>query len=278
MQYTLQFYAPIAKKSKGEYFATTKKGYLHFKIYNMVSNKKITCIAVDDEMLALEILKKYINTLENLELVGVYTDAVHALTVLQQQTVDVVFLDIQMPQLLGTDLVRSINKPPKIIFTTGYSQFAIEAFELNAVDYLLKPISFERFVKAVNKVMNGKLQSSENNQSTDNNIHEQNGTGGLTLRVDKKNVLVSFNEILYIESLRDYIKVVTIHKTIVTKYSISTLKDILPKNEFIRIHRSYIVAISKIQSFTNETIGIEKKELPISRMYKMEVEKILHSL
>ena len=239
-------------------------------------DKKIICFAVDDEPPALEVLKKYISAVPNLQLAGTCADALEALTMLQQHTIDLLFLDIQMPQLSGTDLVRTLKNPPKVIFTTAFRRFAVEGFELDAVDYLLKPISFERFLKAVNKVMDTNLHSIDINNSNGDNKNRPEDTF-ITLRADRKNLKVSLNDILYIESLKDYIKVVTPAKTIVTKQSISSIEETLPKNQFIRIHRSFIVSINKIETFTNEIIEIGKKELPISRMYKMEVNKALHT-
>ena len=239
-------------------------------------DKKIICLAVDDEPPALEVLKKYISAVPNLQLAGTCADALEALTMLQQHTIDLLFLDIQMPQLSGTDLVRTLKNPPKVIFTTAFRRFAVEGFELDAVDYLLKPISFERFLKAVNKVMDTNLHSIDINNSNGDNKNRPEDTF-ITLRADRKNLKVSLNDILYIESLKDYIKVVTPAKTIVTKQSISSIEETLPKNQFIRIHRSFIVSINKIETFTNEIIEIGKKELPISRMYKMEVNKALHT-
>lgn len=237
--------------------------------------KKIICLAVDDEPPALEVLKKYINAVQHLELAGTCADAIEALTFLQNHSVDLLFLDIQMPQLLGTDLIRTLKKPPKVIFTTAFRKFAIEGFELDAVDYLLKPISFERFLKAVNKVMETSLQATD--QSFNGNNKPNNHTDAfISLRADRKNLKISLNDILYIESLKDYIKVVTTGKTIITKQSISSIEEMLPKENFIRIHRSYIVALNKIESYTNELIGIAKQELPISRMYKLEVSKLLN--
>ena len=239
-------------------------------------DKKIICLAVDDEPPALEVLKKYISAVPNLQLAGTCADALEALTMLQQHTIDLLFLDIQMPQLSGTDLVRTLKNPPKVIFTTAFRKFAVEGFELDAVDYLLKPISFERFLKAVNKVMDTNLHSLDiNNSNGDNKNRPEDAF--ITLRADRKNLKVSLNDILYIESLKDYIKVVPPAKTIVTKQSISSIEETLPKNQFIRIHRSFIVSINKIETFTNEIIEIGKKELPISRMYKMEVNKALHT-
>lgn len=241
----------------------------------MPDKKKITCLIVDDEPPALDVIKKYIASVNILELAGTCADAVEALNFLRQQTIDLLFLDIQMPNLLGTDLIRTLKNPPKVIFTTAYRKFAVEGFELDAVDYLLKPISFERFLKAVNKVMETSLKATENNdgyQAPQNSL--QNAF--INLRADRKNVKVLLEDILYIESLKDYIKVVTITKNIVTKQSISSIEEALPKNNFVRIHRSFIVAINKIESFTTDTIEIAKHELPISRMYRHEVEKLLN--
>jgi two-component system, LytTR family, response regulator len=241
----------------------------------MPDKKKITCLIVDDEPPALDVIEKYIASVHNLELAGSCADAVEALNFLRQQTIDLLFLDIQMPNLLGTDLIRTLKNPPKVIFTTAYRKFAVEGFELDAVDYLLKPISFERFLKAVNKVMETSLKAAENN---DGYYDYQNGLQNafITLRADRKNIKVLLDDILYIESLKDYIKVVTTSKNIVTKQSISSIEEALPKNNFVRVHRSFIVAINKIESFTNDTIEIAKHELPISRMYRHEVEKLLN--
>jgi DNA-binding LytR/AlgR family response regulator len=240
----------------------------------MNNMKKITCLLVDDEPPALEVLKSYIASVSSLELAGTCNDAMAALSLLREQHIDLLFLDIQMPHLLGTDLIRTLKNPPKVIFTTAYRKFAIEGFELDAVDYLLKPISFERFLKAVNKVMETsvKLISSNDNPDLQNNSND----AFINLRADRKNLKIPLNEILYIESLKDYIKVVTKTKNIVTKQAISSLEEALPKNNFVRIHRSFIVAINKIESFTSDTIEINKQELPISRMYRHEVDKILN--
>jgi DNA-binding LytR/AlgR family response regulator len=240
----------------------------------MNNTKKITCLLVDDEPPALDVLKSYIASVSSLELAGTCNDAIEALSLLREQNIDLLFLDIQMPHLLGTDLIRTLKNPPKVIFTTAYRKFAIEGFELDAVDYLLKPISFERFLKAVNKVMETsvKLISSNDNPDLGNNSND----AFINLRADRKNLKIPLNEILYIESLKDYIKVVTKTKNIVTKQAISSLEEALPKNNFVRIHRSFIVAINKIESFTSDTIEINKQELPISRMYRHEVDKILN--
>ena len=235
--------------------------------------QKINCLIVDDEPPALDVLKKYIGSIQNLELAGTCADAVEALNFLRMQTIDLLFVDIQMPNLLGTDLIRTLKNPPKVIFTTAFRKYAVDGFELDAVDYLLKPISFERFLKAVNKVMVTSFKTSEANETLAR--QPNNHYSFINLRADRKNIKVSLDDILYVESLKDYIKVVTVTKNIITKQTISSIEDHLPKTNFVRTHRSFIVAINKIESFTNDTIEIAKQELPISRMYRHEVEKVL---
>jgi DNA-binding LytR/AlgR family response regulator len=233
------------------------------------------CLLVDDEPPALEVLKTYIASISSLQLAATCNNAVEALNVLREQEIDLLFLDIQMPYLLGTDLIRTLTKPPKVIFTTAYRKFAIEGFELDAVDYLLKPISFERFLKAVNKVMETSLKFGSNHDAF---YLQQNDSNEefINVRADRKNFKIALDDILYIESLKDYIRMVTKTKSIVTKQSISSIEEALPKNNFVRIHRSFIVALNKIESFTNNTVEIAKQELPISRMYRHEVDKLLN--
>lgn len=235
----------------------------------MIPGSKVICMVVDDEPPAVDILVKYIHSVPSLELAGTCINAVQALDILRSTRIDLLFLDIQMPQLLGTDLMRTISNPPKVIFTTAYRKFAVEGFELNAVDYLLKPISFERFLKAVNKVMD--FIPAQQHVGTPAVLEESY----LYFRSDRKTHKVSVKDIIFIESLKDYIKVVTIAKTIVTKQSISSIEERLPRTSFIRIHRSFIVALDKVQSYTPELIAIGNEELPVSRMYRHEVEKML---
>jgi len=233
-------------------------------------NKKIRCLIIDDEPPALAVLKKYIAQVTSLELTGTCNSAVEAISFLQSEPVDLLFLDIQMPGLLGTKFIRTLHSPPKVIFTTAYRRFAVEGFELNAVDYLLKPISFDRFLTGVNKVLQLNIQAPIASAKSTETISDQDHPF-LYLRADRKMVKVLFNDILFIESLKDYIKIVTTNKTIISRQSISSLEEMLPKNAFIRIHRSYIVAINRIDSFNGETIEIAKNELPIGRLFKHDV-------
>jgi Response regulator of the LytR/AlgR family len=236
----------------------------------MQSPKKIKCLIVDDEPPAQVVLKKYISQVTALELAGACDNAIEAISFLQTQPVDLLFLDIEMPGLLGTNFIRTLINPPKIIFTTAYREYAVEGFELNAVDYLLKPISFDRFIMAVNKVLQLNFQPTTNNYQG-NEQDKAHSHPFLYLRADRKMVKILFDEILFIESLKDYIKIVTLNKTIVCRQSISSLEHMLPKDAFLRIHRSYIVAINRIDSFNGETIDIAKNELPIGRLFKHDV-------
>jgi DNA-binding LytR/AlgR family response regulator len=238
----------------------------------MPLDKKIICLAVDDEPPALQVIERHVASLPMLELGASVNNAFDALAILQNQKIDLIFLDIQMPQLFGTDFMRSLINPPKVIFTTAFRKYAIDGFELDAVDYLLKPISFERFLKAVNKVM--RLSLTTDNISSANS-RERAIESSIYLRANRKNIKVNLGEILFIESLKDYIKVVTKEKTIVTKQPISSIEEKLSDKLFIRTHRSFIVSISCIGSFTQELIQIDKYEIPISRSYRREVEKML---
>ena len=240
-----------------------------------MNDKKIICLAVDDEPPALEVLKKFINSVHSLQLAGTCSDAVEAINFLQTKPVDLIFLDIKMPELLGTDFIRSLKNPPKVIFTTAYRKYAIEGFELDAVDYLLKPISFDRFLRAVNKVMHTSLNDMRGDDKSQNKKEE--APEYISFRSDRRMIKVALNDILYIESIKDYIKIFTVSNTIVTKQSISSVEEMLPKEMFIRIHRSYIVAVNKIESYNHELVWIARHELPISRMYRHEVSRFLNT-
>jgi DNA-binding LytR/AlgR family response regulator len=242
----------------------------------MPISKKIRCLVIEDEQPAMDILRNHILGVEALELAGTCHNAVEALSFLQSNSVDLLFLDIQMPHILGTNFIRTFKNPPKVIFTTAYRKYAVEGFELDAVDFLLKPISFDRFLKAVNKILQLNLQGSlsDSNSTDDTKVATQSF---LYFRSDRKMVKVLLNEILYIEGLRDYIKIYTTSKVIVTKHQLASLEEMLPADAFLRIHRSFIVSINKIDSFNSESVEVAKKELPIGRMYRHNVNKLLNS-
>jgi DNA-binding LytR/AlgR family response regulator len=228
----------------------------------------LKCLLVDDEPPALSVLEKYVEAVDQLELAGTCNNAFQAMMVLQQKKVDLLFLDIQMPKLSGTSLVKTLQHPPKVIFTTAFKEYAIDAFEVDAVDYLLKPVSFERFLKAVNKVIH-------NTAIIEEEPVVQNTAGFLYFRADRKMVKIFLDEILYVESLKDYVK---IHRAtdrpLIVKQSISTLEAMLPQNGFVRIHRSFIVAVSKITAYTNHDVEVGKIELPIGRLYSSNVQRL----
>ncbi len=234
----------------------------------------LKCIIVDDEPLALEVLEAYIERIEGLELVAKCENAVKAFDALKKLQVDLIFLDIQMPKLTGIDFLKVLNPAPKVIFTTAYREYALESYELNVVDYLLKPIAFNRFMMAVNKAMDGTVEYEE---SAEEASLLKNDHPYIFLKADRKMVKVYLKDILYIESLKDYVRIKTPEKEIVSLQKISYLEQKLPEDLFMRIHRSFIVPIKKIEAFSNHAVEVGGKELPIGRNYKNQVLDILNN-
>ena len=227
---------------------------------------------IDDEPPAREIIRRYINDTPALELVGECTNALEALIALQQTTADLLFLDIRMPQLRGTDFVKTLPQPPKVIFTTAYAEYALEGYELDAVDYLLKPIRFDRFIKAINKA----FQQTGFKIAQEHAVREEHQQESFVyFRADRKMVKVMLKDILYIESMKDYVKVTLNEGVIITKQSMSSVEAMLPDKLFVRIHRSFIVSIAHIRSFNNECIEVGKTEIPIGKLYRNAVLKVL---
>lgn len=231
----------------------------------------IRCLIVDDEPPAREIIRRYIEQVPTLELAGECANAIQAFSFLQQQKVDLMFLDIRMPQLNGNDFLKTLHHPPKVIFTTAYSEYALEGYELDVIDYLMKPIPFDRFLKAVNKAYQHSFTKTETAAANE----EKKNDSFVYFRADRKMVKVMLQDILYIESMKDYIKVFTTGGMIITKQSISSVEAMLPEKEFIRSHRSYIVAARHIKSFTSELIEIHNTEIPIGKLFRNEVMKTL---
>lgn len=234
---------------------------------------KIRTLIVDDEPHAIEVIESHLQKFQHFEVVGKCNDAIQAFQLLQQKAVDLMFLDIKMPGITGTDFLKNLKNPPKVIFTTAYSEYAIDAFELNAVDYLLKPISFERFFRAIDKIYQLNEQKSSIGLVHENPVSDKESF--LYLKVERKTIKVNVKDILWIESLRDYVKVVVKDNVYITKQKISLLEEMLPEKDFIRIHRSFIVAIAKISSFYSGSIEIAGHELPIGRNYKQDVQRKL---
>ena len=234
----------------------------------------IRCLIVDDEPLAVRLISSYIQQVPGLEIAGVCNNAIDAFTILREQKVDLLFLDIKMPKLLGTDFLRSISTPPKVIFITAYRDYALDGYELDIVDYLLKPVSFTRFMKAISKAT--KLISLDNNFSSIDTAHNNNKDSFLYFKIDKEMQKVLLFEILFIESSKEYVKLhLENGKPLLVKQSISSMQKLLSPHRFLRVHRSYIVTIEKISSYSPTHITIGNNKIPIGRLYKNEVHEVL---
>ena len=220
----------------------------------------IRCLVIDDEPLARQLLASYIEQIPTLQLVSLCESAMDAFSILHQEEIDLMFVDIRMPGISGLNFVKSLKHPPSVIFTTAYHEHAVEAFELEAVDYLLKPITLERFVKAIQKVSPKK----EERLSTP----IQPPANYIFVKVDRKLVKVNYVDLLYIEALGDYVKLVTTQGTLISYMKVSALEKLLPEHDFIRIHRSYIVSQEKISYLEGNFLKINEIELPIGQTFK----------
>ena len=236
---------------------------------------KLRCLLIDDEPPALRVLAKYISFLNDMEIVGQCRNAIEALGVLRHKTVDVIFLDIKMPRIIGTDFLKNLSHPPKVIFVTAYREYAIDGFELDAVDYLVKPVSFERFFKAITKL--NRLMGREVGATASNETPNQDAF--IYLKVDKDMKKVFVNEIEYVESWKDYVKIfLTGSRHFLVKRPISAIENILSDHKFVRVHRSYIVSLDKISRYNALSLQIGQSEIPIGRFYKQSVMDRLQSI
>ncbi len=236
----------------------------------------IKCMIVDDEPLARQLLESHVQRVNGLYLVKSCENAIEAFTTLQQKHIDLMFLDIQMPQITGIDLLRSLKDRPRVVLTTAYRGYAFDAYDLDVIDYLLKPISFERFLRGISKVYQLKqpVESyADNDQSAPVKSFED---AYIYFREDREMVKVYLNDILYIESLRDYVRVKTTQRQVVTYQKISYLEQKLPEGKFVRIHRSFIIPVDKVTSFTANTARVGTMDIPIGRNFKHEALKILN--
>lgn len=227
----------------------------------------ISCIVIEDEPLAVKVLSDYILQVPFLELKATFKDAIVATEYLRSNHADLIFLDIHLPKLKGMAFLKTLASPPAVIITTAYHQYAVEGFNLNVTDYLLKPFDFERFLIAVNKVKTAKRETQQPNES-------QQVKDFIFLNVEKKKVKILFSDIVYIESQREYIKIVTTKKAYVSKMSTHEIEEILPANLFKRIHRSFIISINKIESYTAEIVEVNGVAIPIGRGYRDSIEEL----
>jgi DNA-binding LytR/AlgR family response regulator len=227
----------------------------------------IKCIIIEDEPLAAKVLSDYISQVPFLELGGIFKDAILATDYLRDHAIDLIFLDIHLPKLKGMAFLKTLSHPPAVIITTAYHQYAVEGFNLNATDYLLKPFDFERFLIAVTKVKTAQKEKQERNESTEPKDH-------LFLNVQKKKVKILFAEIVYIESQREYIRIVTTKNEYISKMSTHEIEALLPPKLFARVHRSFIISISKIDSYTAEIVEVNGVSIPIGRGYRDSMENL----
>ena len=231
-------------------------------------------LIIDDEFIAHEIIKGYCDMLPNMQLMKSCHDALEAIDYLSKNTVDLIFLDLNMPKLNGFEMLRTLKSPPKVIVTTAYKEFAIEGYELDIVDYLLKPFGFERFLKAVNKAIDT-AKPNIDQKTISEPLETLDKT--LFLRSDKKHVQVNIQEILYVESAGNYLKVITIDQTITIREKITDFLKQLPEKDFIQTHKSFAVARKHIDSIEGNRIMIGKQVIPIGNTYKTNVVNLLKS-
>jgi DNA-binding LytR/AlgR family response regulator len=225
----------------------------------------IRCIIVDDELLAQQVIQNHLNRINGFQVMANCGNTVEAVAALRTFDIDLIFLDIQLPGISGLDFLRNLQNPPLVILTTAYAEYAMEGYEFSVIDYLLKPISFERFYKAISKIMDGKLfvqPAGEKDNSRSNHIFVKSGS---------KFFKVNFSEIMYIEAMKDYLKIHTPDYKLVTLQTMGEMEKLLPANQFLRVHKSFIVAVSFIRSIYGNNIEIEKATIPIGISYKNSV-------
>jgi len=228
---------------------------------------KISCLIVDDEPVARDVLESHLQKINTIDIVASCKSAMEAFNALNEKNIDLIFLDINMPGISGLSFAKSINRDLKIIFTTAYRDYAVEGFDLQAVDYLLKPISLERIIQAVNKY----IDESQPVQGKHSMLTLEEKQDHIYVRSDRKMIKIPFADIMFIESIGDYIKICMRNKTVTTRETITGIEAKLPHEDFLRTHRSFLVSIPKIDSYTSEYIEIGNSQIPVSRNYKESV-------
>lgn len=232
----------------------------------------LRCLLIDDEPPALKVLQSHIAQVKGMEVVGTCSNAVEAMDLLHRTTVDVMFLDIKMPTIIGTQFLRSLSQPPKVIFVTAYHEYAVEGFELDAVDYLVKPVSFDRFLKAVNRLKRASGQQIIGNESE----YKTNPNAFVYLKVERTMQKVFVNELVYIESFKDYVKLFFLSgKYIMVKQPLSAMENLLSAHKFLRVHRSFLVSLDKITGYNSVSVKAGRHDIPVGRLYKQMVHEKL---
>jgi DNA-binding LytR/AlgR family response regulator len=236
--------------------------------------EKFNCLIVEDEPLAAEVLQDYIAQIHFLECKAVCRDAIYAMQVLQREKIDILFLDIHLPKIKGLDFLKTLKAPPQVIITTAYREYALDGYELNVVDYLLKPINFSRFIAAVNKLKNETIKTILPATGINSPAEQRY----LLVNINKKRIKVFENDILFIESRKEYINIVTADRSYLTKFTLIEIESQLQKNRFLRIHRSFLAAIDNVTAFTAVSVEIGSRKLPVGRSYREMVQSVLSDL
>lgn len=232
---------------------------------------KLKCIVVDDEKLAQNVLQKFISMIPTLELVNKCSNALEAITYLHEHEVDLIFLDINMPEVTGLEMLKTIENPPKVIITTAYSEYALESYEFSVVDYLLKPIPFDRFLKAVNKVIAQKYLTTEKIKQD----NEEHFPESIMIKQDYISYNVKLEQIIYIEAFGNYLNIYTTDKKYITREKLHVFEEKLPSSMFVQVHKSYIIAIKKLTSIEGNILKIGNNQIPIGSYYKSRlIEKL----
>lgn len=237
---------------------------------------ELSCLIVDDEELARTLLENYVNRLPYLNLVGKCSNPIEALQLLQNQSVDLIFLDIQMPEMIGTDFLKSLSQKPMVVFTTAYAEYALESYELNVVDYLLKPFPFERFLQAVNKASDlARLKSNDGSNSSISSESTTDEKNYILVKSEHKVHRILYADIQYIQSMREYVAYYTPSGRILSLGSLKKLEVNLPQDQFLRIHKSYIISKDRVSILEGNMVHIGKEKIPIGASYREEVLKLL---
>tara|TARA_R110000868_G_scaffold136776_1_gene349837 strand:- start:5381 stop:6106 length:726 start_codon:yes stop_codon:yes gene_type:complete len=233
---------------------------------------KIKCLIIDDEPLAISVIENHLKDFDHIEIVETFNNPLKAYRILEQEKIDLIFLDINMPQMSGFTFIENLSYKPLIVFTTAYREYAVKSFELNILDYLVKPIPFDRFLKTLNKVYQ---QVYVSNTKADASLQQE---PHIFLKVNKKLLKTNLNDILYIESLKDYIKVITTLGDYVVHKSLTAITEELPQSNFMRIHRSYTISINKVIALEGNTVEISNRKIPIGRNYTKQTKERIFNI
>lgn len=232
-------------------------------------------LIVDDEPLAINVIRRFLESFENFEIAATAQNAIDAFSIISKESIDVVFLDINMPTMSGLDLIRNLKNPPLVVITTAFREYAVESFDLEVIDYLVKPISLERFMNSISRIEKRLNESAPQVIVQDNSNTTKKAKDHVFLKVDKRMVKVRFEEIVYIESLKDYVCVKTQTEKLINHNNLVSIAELLPEDDFVRIHRSYIIALSKVKAIEGNCVEIDGKLLPIGRNYQKHIKKLI---